>query len=80
MRYPPAAILLVAALSILRPSSSFAQVEEVRIAVEGLTCNLCAVGLERSLRTLDSVASVQVSVEDEAAVVKMKAGNRREFE
>ena len=74
MRHPLAAALLVVVVSILRPSLSFAQFEEVRIAVDGLTCNLCAVGLERSLRTLDSVASVQVSLQDESAVVKMKAG------
>ena len=72
MRHPLAATLLVSALCILWPSLSFAQVEEVRIAVDGLTCNLCAAGLERSLRTLDSVASVQVSLQDESAVVKMK--------
>ena len=74
MRHPLAATLLVSALCILWPSLSFAQVEEVRIAVDGLTCNLCAAGLERSLRTLDSVASVQVSLQDESAVVKMKTG------
>ena len=74
MRHPLAAALLVVVVSILRPSLSFAQFEEVRIAVDGLTCNLCAVGLERSLRTIDSVASVQVSLEDESAVVRMKTG------
>ena len=74
MRHPLAAALLVVVLSILRPSLSFAQFEEVRIAVDGLTCNLCAVGLERSLRTLDGVASVKVSLQDESALVTMKNG------
>ena len=74
MRHALVASLLVAGFCILRPTPALAQVEEVRISVDGLTCNLCAVGLERSLRSLDGVASVHVSMQDEAAVVTMKAG------
>jgi cation transport ATPase len=74
MRHPLAGALLVAALCILRPSPSFAQVEEVRIAVDGLTCNLCAAGLERSLRTLPSVATVRVEMAEEVAIVTLKNG------
>ena len=74
MRHPLAAILLFAAICILRPIPSFAQIEEVRIGVDGLTCNLCAAGLERSLRKLDSVSSVQIALADETATVQLKAG------
>jgi copper chaperone CopZ len=74
MRHPLAAALLFAAICILRPVPSFAQIEEVRIGVDGLTCNLCAAGLERSLRKLDSVSSVQIALADETAIVKLKAG------
>ena len=74
MRRPLAATLLFAAVCILRPIPSFAQIEEVRIIVDGLTCNLCAAGLERSLRKLDSVSSVQVALADETAIVTLKAG------
>ena len=74
MRHPLAATLLVAAVYIVRPTPSFAQIEEVRIGVDGLTCNLCAAGLERSLRKLDSVSSVQIALADETAIVKLKAG------
>ena len=74
MSHPVAATLLFAAVCILRPTASFAQIEEVRIGVDGLTCNLCAAGLERSLRKLDSVSSVQVSLADETATVQLKAG------
>ena len=42
--------------------------------MDGLTCNLCAAGLERSLRKLDSVSSVQVALADETAIVKLKSG------
>ncbi len=74
MRCPLAATLLFAAIYILQPAPAFAQIEEVRIGVDGLTCNLCAAGLERSLRKLDSVSSVQVALADETATVQLKAG------
>ena len=74
MRHPLAAALFFAAICILRPAASFAQIEEVRIGVDGLTCNLCAAGLERSLRKLDGVSSVQVALADETATVQLKAG------
>jgi copper chaperone CopZ len=73
MRHPLAATLLFVAY-ILRPIPSFAQIEEVRIGVDGLTCNLCAAGLERALRKLDSVSSVQIALADETAIVTLKAG------
>jgi len=74
MRHSIATVLIVAALCVLRPGVSFAQVEEVRIGVDGLTCNLCAAGLERSLRKVAGVSSVQVALEDETALVKLKPG------
>ncbi|MBF8299894.1 MAG: Heavy-metal-associated domain protein [Acidobacteria bacterium] len=74
MRHPLAATLLVAAICILWPAPSFAQIEEVRIGVDGLTCNLCAAGLERSLRKLDSVSSVRIALADDMAHVTLKAG------
>ena len=63
MRHPRAAALLFAAICILRPAASFAQIYEVRIGVDGLTCNLCAAGLERSLRKLDGVSSELLAAE-----------------
>jgi copper chaperone CopZ len=74
MSYPRAAALVAAAFLIARPAPTFAQVEEIRIAVAGMTCNLCAAGLERSLRKVDGVSRVQVSLADEAAVVTLKPG------
>ena len=56
------------------PAVASAQIEEVRIVVNGLTCNLCAAGLERSLRKLDVVSSVAVSLDEQAASVRLKPG------
>jgi copper chaperone CopZ len=47
----------------------------VKIAIDGLTCTLCAAGLERSLRRIDDVSSVEISVPDETAVVRLKSGD-----
>ena len=66
-----AATLMVAAISFLRPAPVFAQIEEVRIGVDGMTCNLCAASLERALRKLvrrgaRAKAKIGVSLTDRA--------------
>jgi copper chaperone CopZ len=71
-------LLVLGALTIgwlVMPVEASAQIEEVKIAVDGLTCSLCAAGLERSLRRVDDVSVVDVSVADRAAVVRLKSGN-----
>ena len=74
MRHRLIVVLMLGLVASLLPAPSFAEIEEVRIGVDGLTCNLCAIGLERSLRKIEGVASVRVTLEDELAVVKLKAG------
>jgi copper chaperone CopZ len=70
-------VILVVALGTLAiPRVASAQIDEVRIVVNGLTCNLCAAGLERSLRKLDAVSSVRVALADETAFVTLKPGVR----
>jgi len=76
MRYPLAAILIVMAVAVAAPARASAQIDEVRIVVNGLTCNLCAAGLERSLRKLDVVSKVRVTLDDETALVTLKPGAR----
>jgi copper chaperone len=69
--------LVVMTVGVLAlPAVVSAQIDEVRIVVNGLTCNLCAAGLERSLRKLDGVSSVRVTLEDETAVVTVRKGAR----
>jgi copper chaperone CopZ len=76
MRHPLAAILIVMAAALAAPARASAQIDEVRIVVNGLTCNLCAAGLERSLRKLDAVSNVRVTLDDETALVTLKPGAR----
>jgi copper chaperone CopZ len=65
-------VMTVGALAL--PAVATAEIDEVKIVVRGLTCNLCAAGLERSLRKLDGVSRVQVSLDDETALVTLKPG------
>jgi copper chaperone CopZ len=51
-----------------------AQVEDVTITVEGMSCNLCAAGLERSLRRVDGVAAVKVVLASQTATIRLKPG------
>lgn len=74
MRHRWAAVVFVTTLCILHPGQVFAQIEEVRIAVDGLTCNLCAAGLERSLKAVAGVARVRVVMADEVALVTLTPG------
>jgi copper chaperone CopZ len=51
-----------------------AQVEDIKITVEGMSCNLCAAGLERSLRKVDGVAGVTVVLQSQTATIRLKPG------
>jgi copper chaperone CopZ len=76
-------VIAAVVASVLWPSYASAQIEEVKISIEGLTCNLCAITLERSLRKLNGVENVRVEVGDEAVAVRLKAGvpfNREQFD
>jgi copper chaperone CopZ len=70
------AFVFVTVGALVVPTVASAQIDEVRIVVNGLTCNLCAAGLERSLRKLDAVSSVRVALADETAFVTLKPGVR----
>jgi cation transport ATPase len=74
MSRPFATVAAVVVACVLWPSYSSAQIEEVKIGIEGLTCNLCAITLERSLRRVSGVENVRVEVGDEAVAVRLKAG------
>ena len=51
-----------------------AQVEEVKIMVDGLSCNLCAAGLDRSLRRVEGVTAVRVVLASQVATIRLKPG------
>lgn len=61
-------------LLVLGVASAHAQVEDVTITVDGMTCNLCAAGLERSLRRVEGVGTVKVKLASQTATVHLKTG------
>lgn len=63
--------VVVFALCIV-PARAYAQVEDMTITVEGMSCNLCAAGLERSLRRVDGVAGVKVVLSSQTATIRLK--------
>ena len=74
-----AARVLITALVVMfewsvGPPRAYAQIEDVRITVEGMTCNLCAAGLERTLRRVEGVTSVKVVLASETATIRLKPG------
>ncbi|MSO30819.1 MAG: hypothetical protein EXQ48_07750 [Acidobacteria bacterium] len=74
-----AAGVLITALVVMfelsvGPLRAYAQIEDVSITVQGMTCNLCAAGLERTLRRVEGVTSVKVVLASEAATIRLKPG------
>ena len=68
-----AALALMAQLSLVA-APAHAQVEEVKLTVDGLSCNLCAAGLDRSLRRVDGVTGVKVTLATQVATMRLKPG------
>jgi copper chaperone CopZ len=64
------------AVLLVSPRAAHAQIEEVKITVDGLSCNLCAAGLDRSLRRVEGIASVRVVLASQVATVTVKPGAR----
>lgn len=67
------AAVLVAAAVILAPPVQ-AQVHEVTVAVEGMSCPFCAFGVEKKLMTVPSAGSVRVDLEKGVATVRASEG------
>jgi copper chaperone CopZ len=75
MRSFAAALAMMVGL-LAAPRPAYAQIEDVKITVDGLSCNLCAAGLDRSLRRVEGVASVRVVLASQVATVTVKPGAR----
>lgn len=57
---------------IVLAAGTAAQIEDVTIRIDGMTCQLCAIQTERALRRLPAVATVRVVLADERAYVTLK--------
>ena len=59
-----------------QPGQPFGMLE-VSVQVDGLSCPFCAYGLEKKLRKVANVASLEIQVSDGRAVLTPEPGTRR---
>ena len=70
-------VLLMGGLLLMAPVVSSAQADgsaTVTIAVDGLSCPFCAYGLEKHLKRVKGVASVQIEMQRGRAAVVLEPG------
>ena len=53
---------------------------EVSVQVDGLSCPFCAYGLEKKLRKVENVASIEIRVDEGRAVVTPESGTSLELD
>lgn len=72
--------LLLTGLTLLGfAGPAWAQIQELTIRVDGLTCPFCAYGLQKRLSRIDEIAAVSVDQPKGQAVVEVKPGQVPDF-
>jgi len=72
MRRALPAILLTLALTVATAAQAAGPTYKVHVA--GLACPFCAYGIEKSLKAIDGVVSVETHIEDGMVIVGMTEG------
>lgn len=67
-------LLFLIVLSVPFVFSTYAHAEELQFEVHGMACSFCAYGLEKKVKKMDGVESIQVNVQTGIATIKMKEG------
>ena len=67
-------LLLVAALLIVSATSTLASVNEVRLYVEGLACPFCTFGIEKSLKKVEGVVSLETTIRTGLVRIQLEPG------
>lgn len=70
--YIQAACIIAAIL--LASSLALAQIHDLTIVVQGMSCPFCAFGIEKKLKKVEGIESVTISMKDGTATVKAKKG------
>jgi mercuric ion binding protein len=66
-------IAICTLLILVYSQYSFAQVKELRLRVDGLACPFCAYGLEKKLKSLRGLESLDISLKKGIAVLVFKS-------
>jgi len=56
--------------------SAFAQVDQYTVGVDGMACPFCAYGIEKKLKALDGVASLDIHIEKGTVDVHLDQGGK----
>jgi len=67
-------VLSTVFLALVFVSPAHAEIEELTIGVDGLSCPFCVMGLEKNLKKVESVDSVKVHLKKAQANVGLRAG------
>ncbi|MDZ4711384.1 MAG: cation transporter [bacterium] len=66
-------LTVVILMFILMTGTSFAQVTQLTIGVDGFTCSLCAKGVEEQFKSLDFVKSVKTDLKNTRFILSFNA-------
>lgn len=69
-------IAMVVLFAFISSPYSFAQVKEIKLGVDGLACPFCAYGLEKKLKTLEGLESLDISLKKGMAVIVFIEDNK----
>ena len=65
---PIPSLLILIYIALLCPISASAE-QEVTLSIDGMTCELCAVAVEKVLETTEGIKEAKASYENKSAVV-----------
>lgn len=76
MRRVVACLILLTSLIFVRQTTAqdAIAVPDVTIRIEGLACPICAYGLEKRLKRIDTVEAVSIHIRDGEVRMKLKEG------
>lgn len=63
-------------LFLISINNTLAQFKAALVQIDGLTCSMCSLGVQRSMEKIDFVAKVQVDLNENVARVEFKEGQK----
>ena len=75
MKNIPLKFTLVACLVLITSMKSFAQISKAEIIATGLTCSMCSNAINKQLKTLPEVVTVETDLNTNTFTVTLKEGN-----
>ncbi|MFV8356017.1 heavy-metal-associated domain-containing protein [Flavobacterium sp. XS1P32] len=75
MKNIPLKFVLVACLVLITSMKSFAQISKAEIIATGLTCSMCSNAINKQLKTLPEVVTVETDLNTNTFIVTLKEGN-----